>query len=67
LETEEDPNDEPELEETKKASPQKEINSSATNEKVSNESIPDTSILPNTQILDEQQVGVRPARYSEEV
>jgi hypothetical protein len=40
-----DLNDELELEETKKGSPQKEINSSAADEKVSNESIPDTSIL----------------------
>jgi hypothetical protein len=54
-----DPNDGPEPEETKKGSPQKEINSSAADEQVSNEPIPDTSILPNAQIPDERQVGVR--------
>jgi hypothetical protein len=66
-EVEADPNDGPEPEETKKGSPQKEINSSVADEQVSNEPIPDTSILPNAQIPDERQVGVGPARYSKEV
>jgi hypothetical protein len=39
--------------ESKKESPQKEINSSVANKKLSNESVPDISILPNTQIPDE--------------
>jgi hypothetical protein len=52
LKTEADLNDEPKLEETNKGSPQKEINSSAANEQICNESMPNTSMLPNTQIHD---------------
>jgi hypothetical protein len=66
-ETEADLNDEPEPEETKKGSPQKEINSSVADEKICNESMPDTSMFPNTQIPDERQVEVGPTRHSEEV
>jgi hypothetical protein len=57
-ETEAGPSDEP---------PQKEIDSSTADEQVSNESIPDTSILPNIQIPDERQVEVGSTRQSEEV
>jgi hypothetical protein len=64
--TEVDLNDEPEPRETKKGSPQKEIDSSAADEQEVT-SIPDTSILPNIQIPDEQQVAVGPARQRKEV
>jgi hypothetical protein len=50
-----------------KPPPQKEIDSSTADKKVSNESIPDTSILPNIQIPDERQVEVGSTRQSEEV
>ena len=66
-EIEVDSNDEPEPEETKKGSPQEEINSLVADKQLSNESIPDISILPNTQIPDERQVGVEPTRYNKEV
>jgi hypothetical protein len=62
-----DPNDEPEPGETKEGSSQKEIGGSAADEQESNKSVPNTSILPNIQIPDEQQVEVGPARQSEEV
>jgi len=63
----EDLKDKPELDDPKKESPQKEINGSAVNKQVSNEYIHDIFILPNTQILDEQQVDSRPTRHSEKV
>jgi hypothetical protein len=53
LEIEVDMKDKPESGESKKESSQKEINGSTTNKKVSNESVPDVSILPNTQISNE--------------
>jgi hypothetical protein len=46
--------------------PQKEIGSSTIDEKVSEKSIQDTSILPNTQIPGEQQVEVGSTRQNEE-
>ena len=67
LETKADLNVVSELEETKNESPQKEINNYAADERISNESIPDTSIFPNNQIPDERQVEVGPTRHSEEV
>jgi hypothetical protein len=60
-------NDEHEPKEKNKGSPQKEIRISMVNKQVSNESVPNISILPNTQIPDRRQVGVGPTRYSEEV
>jgi hypothetical protein len=66
-ETEVDPNDKPKPEEAKKGSLQKEIDSFTADEKICNESMPDTSIFPNTQILDKQQVGGGPTRYNEAV
>jgi hypothetical protein len=59
--------DKPEPEETKKESPQREINGYAANEQVSNESVPDVSILPNTQIPDKRKVEAKPMTHSEEV
>jgi hypothetical protein len=55
------------MEETKKGSPQKEINSSVANEKICDKSILETSMFPNTQIPDEAQVKVGPTRHNEEV
>jgi hypothetical protein len=46
---------------------QKEIDSSTTDEKVSDKSIPDTSIIPNTQIPGEKQVEVGSTRQNKEV
>jgi hypothetical protein len=55
-----------ESDEPKKESLQKEINGSATSEKVSKKSMPDVSILLNTQILDDRQVEVGPTKDREE-
>jgi hypothetical protein len=66
-ETKADSNDDPKPEETKKGSLQKEISSFVAEEKICNESMPDTSMFPNTQIPNERQVEVGPTRYSEEV
>jgi hypothetical protein len=46
---------------------QKEVGSSMADKQVSNESIPDTSISPTTQISDEQQVEVGSTRLNDEV
>jgi hypothetical protein len=53
LETKADLKDKTKPEELKKESSQNEISGSTTNEKVSNEYVPDVFILPNTQIPDE--------------
>jgi len=65
--TEVDVDNKSKSEESKKEYLRKEINGLKTNEKVSHESVPDVSILPITQISDEQQGEAGPTRHNEEV